>query len=73
MTYGDPAPLAGWVTNDPTAAARRRAADAAYESARAAASSLPLAEKVVAYRHAAAERRAIYDAVVGPTLIKSEQ
>ena len=41
-----------WLTNDPQAAAQLRAADAAFEVLKQAASRLPLVEKVEALRKA---------------------
>lgn len=52
-------PLA-WLTNDPQAAAQLRAADRAFDTAYAAASSLPLAEKLVALRQARIDRAKAY-------------
>lgn len=54
----------GWITNDPVAAGRLRAADQAYETAAAKASRLPLAGKVAALRDARAVRDAEYRAVM---------
>jgi hypothetical protein len=51
----------GWLTNDPEAAKKLRKIDAEYERARAAASGLPLAEKVEAYRKAKEVRQKAYD------------
>ncbi len=53
----------GWLTNDPEAAAKLAAADRQWEADRKAAESLPLAEKVEAYRRAKDARREAYDAV----------
>jgi hypothetical protein len=53
-----------WLTNDPNAAAKLRAIDAAYWAARDAAAHLPLALKIIAYREAEAVSRAAYDAVL---------
>lgn len=47
-----------WLTNDPTAARRLRAADRRHDAARKAAAHLPLADKVAAYRVAKLARRA---------------
>jgi hypothetical protein len=52
-----------WVTNDPAAAKVLRNADLQYDKALAAASSLPLAQKIVAIRAAREARQAAYDAV----------
>ena len=50
-----------WLTNDPQAATRLRAADDAFAAARQAASKLPLAEKITALREAEKARVAAYD------------
>jgi hypothetical protein len=53
-----------WITNDPAAAKALRAADRAYDKARAAASGLPLAEKLEAYRAARAARQRAYNDLI---------
>ena len=53
----------GWVTNNPEAAARLRAADDACDRAMRAASGLRLADKIDAIRSARAARDAAYRAV----------
>ena len=55
MEYHSPTKL-GWLTNDPVAANKLRAADKAYDHARACAGGLSLAEKVIALRKARAAR-----------------
>lgn len=52
-----------WITNDPAAAKRLKAADARYYNARKAAADLPLAEKVAAFRLAADLRLAEYKVI----------
>lgn len=52
-----------WLTNDPATADTLRAIDAAYEVARRAAQSMPLAEAIVAYHKARVMRQAAYDAI----------
>ncbi len=49
-----------WVTNDPQAARALRKADKEFEAARIAASTLPLADKIVALRAAKEARQAAY-------------
>jgi hypothetical protein len=53
-----------WVTNDPEWAAKLKAADARYEAAKLAASSLCLADKVSALRAAKHERAEAYRAII---------
>lgn len=57
------APAPGWVTNSPEAAAKLKAADRAYDQAKAAARGLRLAVMIVALRTAKATRDAAYQAV----------
>lgn len=52
-----------WITNIPSVAKKLRAADRAYEAARAAAINLPLAEKVHAYQMAREARALAYSKV----------
>ena len=61
-----------WLTNHPEAARALRKADQEWEAARKVAESLPLAEKVEAYRKAKDARREAYDAVhmVRPELME---
>ena len=61
MPYSSPS-LLGWVTNDPIAAEKLRAADRAYERAKIMASNLPLGAKIDAHRAARRERDAAYEA-----------
>lgn len=53
-----------WITNNPEAAKALQAADTAFDLAKAAASNLPLAEKVAALRTAKTQRQAAYDAAI---------
>ena len=59
--------MSDWLTNDPKAAKRLKAVDAAYEAEKAAATSLRLADKVSALRAAKANRNAALKAI-GETL-----
>lgn len=52
-----------WVTNDPEAARKLRAADDKFLRAHREASCLPLAQKVAALRKAKADRQAAYEEV----------
>ena len=49
-----------WITNDPQAAKSLKKADKAFEAARTAAKSLPLADKIVALRAAQEAKQAAY-------------
>jgi hypothetical protein len=50
-----------WITNDPKAVKALKAADRAYDRARAAAVDLPFDQKIEAYRAARCERQAAYN------------
>jgi hypothetical protein len=49
-----------WITNDPQAAKSLKKADKAFDAARTAAKSLPLADKIVALRAAQEAKQAAY-------------
>ena len=51
-----------WLSNNPEASARLRAADAAYDAAMAACAGMNLADKIVAIREARAARQDAYNA-----------
>ena len=53
----------GWLTNDPAIALRLHNADVDYANARLAASALPFAQKIEAYRKALRNREAVYTQV----------
>ena len=53
-----------WLTNIPETAEKLNAADRAYDKAREAAKSLPLADKIIALRNAKAEKVKAYAAAV---------
>lgn len=54
----------GWVTNNPEAAKRLRAADNAYELAKIRAQGKTLGEKIEAYRVARLVREAEYETIL---------
>ncbi len=62
-----------WITNDPQAAKALKKADKAFEAARTAAKSLPLADKIVALRDALAAKQAAYARTSGSTTNPVEQ
>ncbi len=55
--------LGGWVTNNPVAAKKLRAADMRYERAKIMTQGMRLGEKVEAQRAAKAQRQAEYEAI----------